>query len=198
MGTQVSSWSFGLSAPSSGGMAFCPPSRSITRRTSRIRWSNSPTVALPLCPALCAPIGFEAGPVLIYAIELDAADPVVLEAAEIEVALVLAHRGQRRVRDPGRIPPRFQRLAGLVEFQHAAVIKRRRKPFVGRDLLDHAQPEARLARGEVEGRRANTNQRQPIGSIGGTVDVVGVARQLVDQDLGAALLRTLEPVAKHL
>src|SRR5579863_3347900 len=100
-----------------------------------------------LDPALGAPIGVIAVPALVDAVELDAADPVVLEAAKIEITLVLAHRGQRRMRNAGRIPPGLQRFAGFVELQHAAMIERWREPFVGRHLLDHAQAEAGLARG---------------------------------------------------
>ena len=52
------------------------------------------------------------------------------------------------------------------------------QPFVGRHLLDHAQAKARLPHGEVEDRRADADQRQPVIAVGGAVDVVAIARQL--------------------
>ena len=91
-----------------------------------------------LIAPLVAPIGLISGPGRIGAVELDAADTVVLQPAEIEVALVLAHRGQGRMRDAGRIPVGLQHFAGFREFQHAAMVQPRRQPLVGRHLLDHA------------------------------------------------------------
>ena len=46
-----------------------------------------------LCPvpSLAAPIGLIAGPGRVRPVQPDATDPVVLEPAEIEIALVLAH-----------------------------------------------------------------------------------------------------------
>src|SRR5690242_21925109 len=76
-------------------------------------------------PALVAPIGLEAAPCRIGTIELDAADTVVLESAKVEIALVLAHRGQGRMRDARWIPEGFEHFALLRELHDTTVIEAR-------------------------------------------------------------------------
>ncbi len=78
------------------------------------------------------------------------------------------------------------------------MVQPRRQPFVGRHLLHHAQPEARLLHGEIEGRRADADQRQPVIAVGGAVDVVAIAGQLIDHDLEFALARSFQPIAEDL
>ena len=95
----------------------------------------------------------------------------------------------------GRVPVRFENIARLVEAQHAAMIEPGRQPFVAGHLLHHAQTEARFARGEVEGRGADADQRQPIRAIGSAVDVVGIARQRLDRDFQFTLKGAGYPVA---
>src|SRR5271154_5691407 len=138
---------------------------------SRRKWLNM-AIALGSIAPLVAPIGFVVSPRGVDAVELDSADAVVLESAQIKISLVLAHRGHSRVRDAGRVPVGFEDIAGFVEAQYATMVQPRRQPFAAGRLLHHAQPEARLAPGEVEGRGADPPERQPISAVGGAVDVV--------------------------
>src|ERR1700723_3688582 len=191
-----SSRSFGLSAPSIDGMAFCSELRNRTWRISRNACSN--TLMSSLIATLVAPVGLKAGPGVIHAFQLDASDAVVLKTAEIYISLVLAHRRQRGVRYARRIPPGLQRFARLVEFKNAAMIKAGRQPLIGGHLLDHAEPKAGLAWSEIEGRGADAHQREPVGAIGCAIDVVGIARKLIDQNLRPSLFRSFRPVAEDL
>src|SRR5690606_29022783 len=88
-----------------------------------------------------APIGVEAGPVRVSALQPDAANAVILEAADIQPALVLAHRGDGRMQLAGGVPQAFNRIAIGVELDDAAVVQARIQPLIARDLLDHAQAE---------------------------------------------------------
>src|SRR6516164_243416 len=153
---------------------------------------------LSVQPAFYAPIGVVSGPAFVHAIKLDPPDAIVFKPTQVEITLVLAHRGQRRMRNAGGVPPGFQRLSIFIELEYAAMIESWRQPLVGRDLLDHAEPKAGLARGKVESRCTNANQRQPVIAVRGAVDVIGVARQFVDQNLGPPLVRTLKPIAEDL
>jgi hypothetical protein len=125
-------------------------------------------------------------------------DAVVFQPAKIKVALVLAHRGQGGMIDPGRIPVGLQHVAGIGEFEDAAVVETRGQPFVDRHLLGHAQPEAGLAHRKVESRRADAHQGNPIVTIRRPVDVVHEPGEMLDQKLELTLPRPFDPVAKHL
>ena len=79
---------------------------------------------------------------------------------------------------------------------HAAGVDVREQPFVDRHALAHALAEARHLPGEIERRAAHADQRQPVVAVGGEVDVVGIARQIVDApSRPLPRLRAVEPVA---
>src|SRR5271155_4025680 len=122
---------------------------------SRRKWLNM-AIALGSIAPFVAPIGFVVAPSRVAAVEFDPANAVVLESSQIKISLVLAHRGHGRVRDACRVPVGFEDIARFVEAQHATMIQPGRQPFVARHLLHHAQPEARLTRGEIEGGGADT------------------------------------------
>ena len=96
-------------------------------------------------------------------------------------------------------PPRSHSVSStsprLVELEHAAGVDVREQPLVDRHALGHALAEARHAQRQVVGRAAHAHQRQPVVAVGGQVDVVRVAGQVVEHHLAPALLRPVEPVA---
>ena len=111
------------------------------------------------------------------------------------MAAVLAHRGDHRVVLAAQVPHRFEHLAALVELQHAAGVDVGEQPFVARHALGHAAAKARHLPRQVERRAAHADQRHPVVAVGRVVDVVREARQVVEHQLGGALLRPVEPVA---
>ena len=97
--------------------------------------------------------------------ELVAADPVVGDAAEIEIAAVLAHRGDHRMVDAVQVPERLEHFAALVEFDHASGVDIREQPLVDRNPLAHPLAEARHLPGEIERGAAHADHRQPVVSV---------------------------------
>ena len=69
----------------------------------------------------------------------------------------------------------------VVELDHTAIIDARAQPFVGRDLLDHADAKARVGHCEVIDGRAKTDEGEPIFAVGGAIDIVAITREIVDQ-----------------
>jgi hypothetical protein len=118
-----------------------------------------------------------------------ATDAVVGDAAQVQVAAVLAHRGDHGVVLAAQVPQRLQHLAALAELQHAAGVDVGEQPFVHRHALGHAAAKARHAHGQVIGRRAHAHQGHPVVAVRGQIDVVGVARQVVQHQLDLALAR---------
>src|SRR4029079_16523349 len=83
------------------------------------------------------------------------ADAVVHDAAEVEMAAVLAHRGDHRVVLTAEVPQRLEHLAALVELESAAGVDVREQPLVARHALGHAATEARHLPRQVERRAAH-------------------------------------------
>ncbi len=105
------------------------------------------------------------------------------DAAEIEIAAMLAHRGDHRMVLAAAGPRTIPGSRPLVELDDAAGVDVREQPFVDRHALAHAMAEARHLPGEIERRAAHADHRQPVVAVRGEVDVVGVARQVVDHHL---------------
>src|ERR1700761_6803199 len=102
------SW-LGLSGPSMTGTVTAASPR--PRKLSSAR-CNTPITCAP--KSLAPPIGIERAPVRVGAGNFVGTDAVVVDAAEIENALVLADRGDHRVVLAAEIPQAFQHLALLV------------------------------------------------------------------------------------
>jgi len=86
-------------------------------------------------------------------------------------------------------------MAGIVELDDTAEIDPRAKPFVRRDLLDHAGAEAGIGHCKVVDRRADSDESQPVGTVGGAVDVVGISGKIVHQQFQRAGLLALDPIS---
>src|SRR5712675_331865 len=143
----------------------------------------------------CSPAPFILDEVGIGVGELVSADPIVGDAAEIEIAAVLAHRGDHRMIDAAEVPQRVEHFAALVELDDASGVDIRKQPFVYRNPLAHSLAEARHLPGEVERGAAHADHRQPIVSVGRKIDIVGIARQVVDDRFDLARPRAIEPIA---
>src|SRR5450755_4201492 len=83
---------------------------------------------LAFVTTLVAPVRLKPRPCRIGILQLDPPDTVVFQPAKIKVALVLAHRGQGGVIYPGRVPVGLQHVAGIGEFEDAAVVETRGHP----------------------------------------------------------------------
>ena len=90
----------------------------------------------------------------------------------------------------------LQNRSGLVEFHHTASVDIGKQPFIGRQPPGHALAETRIAQGKGETRRAHAEPGHPIAAVGGPVDVVGIAGQVLDHQFGLTLLRAVEPPAR--
>ena len=117
--------------------------------------------------------------------------------ADVEMPLVLAHRGDHRVVLAAEIPHHLQNAPLVVEAQDASRIDVRKQPLVGRHAPRHPPAEARHLQSEIQGGRAHSHQGQPIGAVGCPIDVVGVSREIGDDRLDGAGLRAVEIVPAH-
>src|SRR6476660_1241711 len=123
-----------------------------------------------------------------------ATDAVVRDAAEKKAALMFAHRRDHGVMGALEVPECVEDLALVVEFHHAAGVEIGIEPFVLRDSPRHAAPEAGQLESEIDRGRPHANDRQPIMTIGGAIDIVRITRQRSDDGFQAAALRSIEPV----
>ena len=110
---------------------------------------------------------------------------------------MLADRGDHRMVLAAEIPQALQHFALLVEFDHAASVEVGIHPGVGRNAPRHAAAEARHAQRKIERRRAHADDRQPVVAVRGAIDVVRIARHVVDDDVEPTFVRTGVPIAAH-
>src|SRR6202020_715954 len=90
-----------------------------------------------------SPIGCGTGPFRVGVLRPDAPDSVVGDASEIEIAAVLARRGDRRMVLAIRVPERFEHASRLVEMDDAASIDVGKEPFIACYPARHAASEGR-------------------------------------------------------
>src|ERR1700674_187645 len=76
-----------------------------------------------------SPVRIPTGPTGIGVRQTKTADTIVLEAPDIEVALVLAHRRYSWMGHPAGIPERLAHVSGIIKLDHASEIDTRTKPF---------------------------------------------------------------------
>ncbi|MPL88390.1 hypothetical protein SDC9_34410 [bioreactor metagenome] len=95
----------------------------------------------------------------------------------------------------GEVAEGLQDAAAVVEFHDAAGVDVREQPVVLRQAAGHALAHRRVAQAEIEARRAHAEPGHPVGAVRGAVDVVGIARHVLDDAFRGAGLRPLEPVA---
>src|SRR5580704_10757234 len=88
------------------------------------------------------------------------------------------------------LPPRSHRLSSTSPFSLNLITH----PVLRLGYI-HAAAEARHAQREIERRRAHADDRQPVIAVGGAIDVVRIARHVVDDDIESALVRTGIPIA---
>ena len=97
------------------------------------------------------------------------------------LAIALPRRGRRGLQKgsgwsrhdpvPVSLGPRFD--SALPRTDRAKLAR-----ILASALPRHAPPESRLAHGEIESRTAHAHQRQPVVSVRGAVDIVGIAGQI--------------------
>src|SRR5437879_3319149 len=210
-GLSSSSALLGRSGPSRGGMLTRDSRECPGRRNSWMTWAQWGvlTIVVSPCsvhggvgqPAVVGVGGGGAGRLSAVAADgggrqRDPADAVVLQAADVEVPVELPHRRDAGVVVAARVPQGFEHLASVGHLEDAAVVHARVEPFVAGDLLEHAAPEGRHPVGEIEGRGAHAGEGDPVRPVRRPVDVVGVAGEVVDEDLDLARLRAAVPVAQ--
>src|SRR5215831_393556 len=96
---------------------------------------------------------------------------------------------------PTGIPERLQHRAIVVELDNAPEIDTRAEPFVGWNLLHHAQAEFGIGHREIVNRRSKTDERKPILAVGSAINVVGITRKIIRENLERAGLLAHNPVA---
>ena len=76
-------------------------------------------------------------------------------------------------------------LPVVVELHDAAGIDVGKQPFVLRQPAGHALAHAGMAQRQVEARRAHAEPGHPVIAVRGAVDVVGIARHVLDDAFDA-------------
>ena len=97
--------------------------------------------------------------------------------------------------DAMQVPERFEHLAPLVELDDASGVDIREKPLIDRNPFAHPLAEAGHSPGQIERGAAHADHRQPVVSVRGEVDVIGIARQVIHHRLDFPGLRAVEPIA---
>src|SRR5215471_12784775 len=129
--------------------------RSTMSRASDMIFPRSKKLWLRLCCFFfLQPIRIPTGPGGIGIRQTKTTDPVVFQPADIEVALVLPHRRDGRMRHAARVPERFLHIAIVVELDHASEIDAGAQPFIGRYLLHHASSKGGIGHRKVVDWRA--------------------------------------------
>src|SRR5690606_9178339 len=141
--------SFGVSPPSSGGIAV--PLWRPGNRNSLTSCKASNAIVGSLSARGRAGDGWGTGTDRLggRVVELDPADAVVLQATDVEVAVVFPHRRDRGVGRAARIPQRLEHFAVLGHLHHAPVVHARVEPLVARDAFHHPAAEHRHPHGQV-------------------------------------------------
>ena len=139
---------------------------------------------------------YEAGPVQPGSRpgRLQPADAVVGDAAEVEIAPVLAHRGDHRMV--------LAAESHSVSSTSPVSSKRTTQPMLmfgnshssARHAARHAAAEGGHPHRQIERRGPHPHERHPVGPIGGAVDVVGITRKVADDHFDLPAFGPAEPV----
>ena len=108
------------------------------------------------------------------------ANPIVEQAAEVQIALMLTNGRDHRVLEPFKIPQGVQDSALQIELEDEAGIHLREQPLVRRNAIDHPAAEVRHLQRQIERRSPHPDHGTPEIAVRGAVDVVGKAGQVLE------------------